>query len=180
MNKLKNYISFLIIFGVIIGIDLFGFLDVTPLVSDVSSNLFNIITVGSVFAGFLFTSITFLVGVSETKTVETLERINYMENVYNNLLNGFVSSIISIILCAVGIFIVPQLNRMEFIKGIPIFITMFNKLIPILIISFLGHTIINFIFALNHIKLIIKSIRRKSLKNAPSDESVKKTLSEIK
>lgn len=180
MNKYKNYFSLILILLILIVVDILGFLDLTPLINDVNSNLFNIITVNSVFAGFLFTSITFFVGVSNTKTIETLERINYMEKVYNNLIIGFLSSLISITLSVIGIFVVPQILKIELIKNNFISIYIFNKLIPILILSFLGHTIINFIFATNHLKLIIKSIRRKALMNAPNKKSIEKTLKEIK
>ncbi|NMF04362.1 hypothetical protein ACUH7Y_24855 [Clostridium beijerinckii] len=180
MNKYKNYVSLILILLSLIIVDIFGFLDSTPLINDVNSNLFNIITVNSVFAGFLFTSITFFVGVSNTKTIETLERINYMEKVYNNLIIGFSSSVISITLSIIGIFIIPQLLKIEAIKNNIVLIYLFNKLIPILILSFLGHTIVNFMFAINHLKLIIKSIRRKALMDAPNEKSIEKTLKEIK
>lgn len=180
MKKYKSYISLALILLFFAIIDIGGFLDLTPLITDVKSNLFNIITVNSVFAGFLFTAITFFVGVSNTKTIETLERINYMEKVYDNLVDGFLSSIISIVLCIINIFIIPQLLKIESINSLGISIYIFNKIIPILILSFLGHTIINFIFAINHLKLIIKSIRRKLLMEAPSKDSVENTLKEIK
>ena len=87
MNKLFNYIPLIVIVISLILIDNFGLLNLSPLIKNINDNLFNIITVNSVFAGFLFTSITFFVGVSNTKTIVVFERIGYMQKIYDNYSN---------------------------------------------------------------------------------------------
>lgn len=180
MCKYKNYISLIVILLFFIIINFFSLLDLSPLIKDVNSNLFNIITINSVFGGFLFTSITFFVGVSNTKTVETFERIDYMEKIYNNLINGFMSSMISVLLCVFNIFIGPQLLKTDLISTNSFMVWIIQDIIPIMILSFLSHTIVNFVMAIKHIKLVITSIRRKIKMNAPSKESIEKTIREIK
>lgn len=180
MNKLFNYIPLIVIVISLIVIDNFGLLNLSPLIKNINDNLFNIITVNSVFAGFLFTSITFFVGVSNTKTIVVFERIGYMQKIYDNLINGFISSMISILLCVFSEFITPQLYKIDFVNNSSFCEWILITIIPILILSFLLHTIFNFIKAINHIKEIIKSIRRKIKKEAPTEESIDDTLKQIK
>lgn len=180
MNKFLNYIPLILIVILLIIINDMGLLNLSPLIKNINNNLFNIITVNSVFAGFLFTSITFFVGVSNTKTIETFERINYMQKIYDNLINGFISSMISILLCVFSIFITPQLNKIAYVDNSSFFQWILITIIPILILSFLLHTIFNFMKAINHVKKIIESIRRKINKKAPTKESVDNTLKQIK
>lgn len=141
---------------------------------------FNLITVNSVFAGFLFSSLTLLVGLSSTKTVIVLERSNYMESIYKNIISGLITSLVSIIASLICIFIVPSIKNNPVIVDSYIIKNTLIYLGPSIVLLFIIFTITSFFIAIKDVSLIIKSIRRKSLKSAPSKESVSKTLEQIK
>lgn len=140
---------------------------------------FNLITVNSVFAGFLFSSLALLVGANATRTIVILERTNHIENIYKNITNGLISSLSSIMVSLVCIFIVPSIEKNNIvINQLTIFIN--KTLLPALVLLLIIFTIASFIIATNDIKFIIKSIRRKGVQNTPSKENIEKTLESIK
>ena len=142
---------------------------------------FNLITVNSIFAGFLFSSITFLIGITGSKTIDTLERITYMDKVYSNLILGFISSIISIIISLMCIFIIPNLMKIDFVIKSKVLYFIIGEMIPITSLILLIYTIIKFLLSMKHITFIISSIRRKIMKRNPVDkDSIERTLNEIK
>lgn len=183
MKRIKN--NYLIVPIVVLIIILLlvklGVINLRSLVGENSESIhFNLITVNAVFAGFLFTAITFFIGVNTTKTIETLERIDYMDNVYRNLNLGFIASLISIILSLISIFILPTTASLELVRNSITIGYIINTFIPSLVLVSLIYTIIKFLIALRHLNFIIGSIRRKSKINAPSKESVDETLKRIK
>ena len=115
-NELKCYLLPFIILIMIIILNNTGIIDLRTLIGENSESIhFNLITVNAIFAGFLFTAITFFIGVNTTKTVEVLERIDYMDKVYKNLNMGFIASLISIILSLVSIFVFPAISNVSWI-----------------------------------------------------------------
>lgn len=159
----------------------FKLIDLTSLIDSESKSIhFNLITINAVFAGFLFTSITFFIGVNTTKTVEVLEKIEYMDKVYINLNFGFIASLVSIILSLLSIFVLPTLLDLVIVKNSSITLYIIDTMIPSMVLTSLMYTIIKFFVALRHLTFIIGSIRRKSKLNAPSPESIEETLKQIK
>lgn len=144
---------------------------------DSASIHFNLITVNSIFAGFLFSSLALLIGLNSTKTLIVLERTNRMESIYKNITRGLMSSIISIVLSLICIFIIPNIEKISLVNKLPL-IT--KKFIPGLVLLFIIFTIVSFLIATRDIKFIISSVRRKSTQNTPSKESIQKTLESIK
>lgn len=69
------------------------------------STQFNIITINSIIAGFLFTSLSILLSVSDKLIIKRLYNINLVDDIILNLCFGIVSSLISIVLAICIIFI---------------------------------------------------------------------------
>ena len=64
----------------------------------IAENQFNIMTMNTVFAGFLFTSLGIIAGFSDNVSIRKFERIKTMDNIYNNILKGIIFSILSIVI----------------------------------------------------------------------------------
>ncbi len=181
IKKYKYYILPLVLIFVTLILNSIGAIDLNSLTGDNKDSVhFNLITVNSIFAGFLFTAITFFVGINTTKTIEVLERIDYMDKVYKNLNMGFIASLISIMLSLITIFILPTIVEISWIKEFIFIEYILLTIVPIIIIDSLIYTIIKFLIALKHLNFIISSIRRKAKLNAPSKDSVEETLKRIK
>lgn len=179
-TKYNHLIRLAVIFACLLLLNKLDILDLTPLIDKNGSAQFNLITVNSIFAGFLFTSITFFTGITTTKTIEIFERINYMDKVYGDINTGFISSVTSIVFSLISIFIVPSLLQNELIHNSGVLNYLLRVINPLLIITFMIYTILQFIISIKHLNFIIKSIRRKSIKNVPTPESIEETLKEIK
>ncbi|MBC5626075.1 hypothetical protein H8S10_11475 [Clostridium sp. NSJ-49] len=178
---IKNISLPLILLGLVLIAIKCGMLSLSSLVGEGSESIhFNLITVNAVFAGFLFTSITFFIGVNNSKTVEILEQIDYMDKVYKNLNFGFIASLISIIFSLISIFILPAITASKNFLDSPIKVYILNTIMPAIVLVSMIYTIIKFLNALRHLQFIITSIRRKSKINAPSKERIEKTLQKIK
>lgn len=176
----KNYLVFIIITIIFLLFIYFKVISLDMLSGkDGITIQFDLITINSVFAGFLFSSLALLVGASATKTIIILERTNQMENIYRNITNGLISSLTSIIISLVCIFIVPSIEKNNImINNSTIFID--KTLLPALVLLLIMFTIASFIIATNDVNFIIKSVRRKGSQNVPSKESIEKTLKSIK
>lgn len=179
--KYKNYIYPIVILVIMLLAVKLQLINLDSLTGTGSESIhFNLITTNAVFAGFLFTSITFFVGVNTTKTIEILERIDYMENVYSNLNFGFISSLVSITFSLISIFIMPSITGINFVKNSFTCMYILNTIVPTIVLTSLIYTIIKFLIALKELKFIISSIRRKSKLNYPNKESIDNTLKQIK
>lgn len=77
-------------------------------VSVVKNNHFNMITVNAVFIGFLFTSLSILLGFLSEKVVRFFEESGSMKKVYYNLEMGILYSISSVILSIINLTIVES------------------------------------------------------------------------
>lgn len=135
------------------------------------SNHFNFITVNSVFVGFLFSSLSMIVGLSGMDSIVRLEKGGFMENIYENITYGITFSFISIICSLIMIFLKDSLNNFYFFV---------NVIIPSIELLGLLLTIIVFLKSVKDIKLIIKIVRKKVKKLIPQDEDLQETLKLLK
>lgn len=86
----------------------------------------NLLTINSVFLGFLFTGLGIMVGFTDKKTIKQLNTAGYMDNYYNSIYFGLVLFIISIILSALGVVIETKyitklfltIEQISFVGGI--------------------------------------------------------------
>lgn len=79
---------------------------------DRSSHI-NILTVNSIFAGFLFTSLGIIVGFMDKEKISNLDKNGYMDKYYNSIYLGLILHILSAVLAAFA-FVQPIINRYEF------------------------------------------------------------------
>lgn len=86
----------------------FEFISVASLVKEnINEYQFNIITINSIFAGFLFTGLSTILSASNTRTVQTLIKAKRIQKIYYNLFIGILTNLISILVC---IFVVLRIN----------------------------------------------------------------------
>ena len=74
------------------------------------SNHINILTVNSIFAGFLFTSLGILAGFMDKEKISNLDKNGYMDKYYNSIYLGLIFHITSAILAAIA-FVQPVINK---------------------------------------------------------------------
>lgn len=72
-------------------------------ISFIKQNHFNLITVNSVFIGFLFTSLSILLGFLNEKIVQFFEKAGALKNVYRSIENGILFSLFSIIISFINL-----------------------------------------------------------------------------
>lgn len=165
--KLRYFILFIVlsIIAYIKGLDL----------ELISENQFNIITVNTVFAGFLFTSLGMIAGFNNNSGIIKFERTKTMDNIYNNILKGIIFSVISII---IGLIIV--LFNFEYIIKNLVAYNLLRTTGYILELFFLIMTIIYFATSVKDTFFAISVVRADIKSKLPNSETVKKILSKIK
>lgn len=75
-------------------------IDTTSFIGENLNNYqFNIITINSIFAGFLFTGLSIIISISDSKPIQALIKTRRIQKVYINLFIGICSNLISILFC---------------------------------------------------------------------------------
>lgn len=171
-NKRRSFIIILIIFSCIfLFISFKNFIDISILYNSVDNSIhFDLITVNSIFSGFLFSSLSLIVGLNGTKSINKFEKAGFMENIYFNIIFGITTSILSIAFSLFMLFGYKLIDKIYFL---------YKFLIPTCELLFLLLTIIIFIKAVFDVTFIIKSVRR-NLKGKYDDEDINETLKQIK
>lgn len=77
-----------------------------------SSNHINILTVNSIFAGFLFTSLGIIAGFMDKEKISNLDKNGYMDKYYNSIYLGLIFHIASAVLAAIA-FVQPSMNSYD-------------------------------------------------------------------
>ncbi|REJ18657.1 MAG: hypothetical protein C6W57_03350 [Caldibacillus debilis] len=73
-------------------------------VNTVSTNFHqDLLTVNSIFIGFLFTGLGLMVGFSDKRVIQDLDEAGYMDNYYNSIYFGLFFHMISTILSTLGV-----------------------------------------------------------------------------
>lgn len=186
MKEYKKIIKGIIISTIVMSIlYLTGAINLTSLVDSNNSEIcWNIITINSVFAGFMFTSLSMLISVITSDTIKRLERASLMEEVYKNILCGVYCSLISITFALIIIFILPNLfiylstQEKSILKEIGNSIG--EKLIPFLMIHTMILSILCFLGSVLDVSFIIKDLRKKINKSSISEENKREILKKIK
>lgn len=162
------YLSVLIF---LVFIDYIGGLDLKI----ISENQFNIITVNTVFAGFLFTSLGIIAGFSNNTSIRKFERIKTMDNIYNNISKGIIFSVLSI---TIGLIIV--LFDFNFIIKKIFIYNILKSTGYIFELFFLIMSIIYFSLSVKYTFFAISVVRADIKSKLPNQEDVKKILDKIK
>lgn len=109
-----------------------------------SNNHINILTVNSIFAGFLFTSLGIIAGFMDKEKISNLDKNGYMDKYYNSIYLGLIFHITSAVLAAFA-FVQPSMNS-------------YNIYLLIEQVCLLGG-IIFFISSVIYVKKIIDKVR---------------------
>ncbi|PIC73717.1 hypothetical protein [Sporosarcina sp. P17b] len=76
------------------------------------SDHLDILTINSIFAGFLFTSLGIMVSFSDKKAIANKDKNGYMDKYYNSIYVGLLFLIISILFAVIG-FAFPQADNLS-------------------------------------------------------------------
>lgn len=136
---------------------------------DIKNNTFNFITINTVFAGFLFTSLGIIAGFTSNTALNKFERIKTMDSIYLNILLGIGFSLVSIIISICKIIFVFNITEIWL-----------NTMIDIVEVYFMILTIIQFIISVKCTYFAISVVRTDVKSNFPSKKSIQKTLDKIK
>lgn len=130
------------------------FMSVILKVDFVKNNHFNLITVNSVFVGFLFTSLSILMGFLNEDIVQLFEEANALKKVYDNIQKGILFSLGSICVSIINLTITER-----YIKNATITRSLYTLEILLILIS------LYFLFVtIQNLKIIVDSIKFEKLK----------------
>lgn len=137
-------------------------------VDDISGLQFNIITVNSIIAGFLFTSLGIIISSSEKKIIKDLYNISILDNIMYNLTIGIGSSLLSIVMAILVLFV-------KFLEDI-------EHIIYLVQINLVVISIVFFCLAFLDTIFILKAIKPKEdpLKQARIDSTIEKIVKDNK
>lgn len=138
----------------------------------VKSNHFNLITINSVFIGFLFTSLSILLGFLNESIVQLFEEAGTLKNVYLSIENGISCSLCSIVISLLNILFSEKyiLNKI-----------VINSLYGFEIM-FIGISIYYLFFTLKNLKIVVNSInidRKNRRKEDEADKEVEDLIKNI-
>lgn len=132
---------------------------------------FNLITVNSIFAGFLFSSLSLIVGIHNIKVIAFLDKAGYINNIYTNIIIGIIFSFISISAALIKLFVGGSFRSIELIS---------NLIIPSIELLALLLVMITFIKAVIDITFIIKRVRYDAIRKNGKSDDIDETLKLIK
>ncbi|WP_291562142.1 MULTISPECIES: hypothetical protein [unclassified Clostridium] len=137
-------------------------------------NHINFITINSVFAGFLFTSLGIMLSLAFNEALIKLERTTIMDSIYVNIILGILFSISSIIISISNLLLDFTNVKLVVIQEV------FKYFMPTLELTLLLLTIFQFVLSVNNTRFVIRIVRNNIRKKFPDKESMKKTLDKIK
>ena len=121
--------------------------------SVVDDHHFDLITVNSIFGGFLFSGLSAILGLGASKTIRTLAKIDSLNKVYRYITSGIMCSIFSICFSLTGIlFIVKDITVGKY----TISNYFISDTIRLFEIYFLIMTIVLFISSAKYLLIIVR------------------------
>lgn len=139
-------------------------------ISFIEENHFNLITVNSVFIGFLFTSLSILLGFLNEKIVQFFEKAGALQDVYRSIENGISYSLFSILLSFINL-----MFSEKFLKQKMVLNSLYGFEITFIIIA------LYFLFrTLYYLKIIINSIQIDKKKETETEKADKELKDVIK
>lgn len=126
----RNKYNIAIVVVFIIACIVLDFLGVINLSQKSEQFHLNLLTVNSIFLGFLFTSLGMMVGFIDKKSIKSLNTAGYMDNYYNSIYFGLIFLIISTVISTIGVsfgskyvnLALSFIQQVSFIGGILFFI----------------------------------------------------------
>jgi hypothetical protein len=129
----------------------------------VKDNHFNLITVNSVFIGFLFTSLSIMLSFLDRKIVKLFEKAGCLKQVYGNITKGIFYSIASITISIMDMLFIEKIKNMAYN------INVFYSLEVLLLIV----TLILLTKSMLSLKTIVESIRIEQLQESETEDANK-------
>lgn len=136
--------------------------------SFVANSHFNIITINTVIIGFLFTSLSILLGQLDKKIVSYLEEFQYMEKVFGYIKQGMLLACITISVCFFNWIFIKNIDILSIYKNY-----FFALEIVLVIVVFT-----RFILALFNVNIIVDAVR-KEIKRTKCEDEENKKISEL-
>lgn len=142
-------------------------------VSVVKTNHFNLITANSVFIGFLFTSLSILLGFLNEKVVRFFEKAGALKQVYSSIEKGIICSLLSVILSFINLIITEK-----YISNEKVINSLYGFEIVFLIITlyYLFKTLYNLKIIVDSIKITRQKEDEEEKANEELQEIIKKHL----
>lgn len=118
-------------------------------VNFIKTSHFNLITVNSVFIGFLFTSLSMIIGFLDQKIIQIYNMTDNLEKVYSNIEKGIEFSLSSIVIAILNLIIFEK-----YIKSYRIISSLYSLEVLLVIIA------IYYLFnVMKSLKILVESIR---------------------
>lgn len=118
--------------------------------SIIAKSHFNIITINTVIIGFLFTSLSILLGFLNKDLIDYLEDIEYMEKVFSKISFGMFLACINIALCMFNLIFLSSTPQFPCWKNY-----LYSLEVMLVIVVFA-----NFILALFNVNIVVREIRK--------------------
>ena len=131
----------------------------------VQDNHFNLITVNSVIIGFLFTTLSILLGFLNEKIIMLFEKAGSLKEVYENIEYGIIYSLLSSIISFINLIFIE-----EYVKNQNILNIMYSIELALMIFS-----LMKLLYTIKDLKVLIDSIRidkKKDEERKKADEKV--------
>lgn len=170
-NKLRSYVIFVPALLLIV-ITLFSFLFKFELLKlDMDSSFhFSLITINSIFAGFLYTNYSLLLGLSDNEVVKKLKNSTLIEKRNKHILSGILSAVISVIAGLVIVIIqfdtksIPQKYVKDFLVELELL--------------YMALSIIFFLLSIKEIHVLIQAINSSNHKKTDEElDEIRKNIS---
>lgn len=132
---------------------------------------FDLITVNSIFSGFLFTSLSILLGFNNEGIIEFLEEGDYLNSIYGNITKGLVFSIVSIVISILNLTIFESYSY--FVNALKYLYSAEMIFLIITIVKFI-HAIIDLSFLISNIRTYKKKKIKENKANRGLDKKFNK------
>lgn len=137
--------------------------------SFVSKSHFNIITINTVIIGFLFTSLSILLGLLNKKVINYLEDSEYMEKVFGHIKYGMMLACITISVCLINLIFLGNVNKLSDYKN-------YCFALELVLVIFV---FIRFVLALFNMNIVVEEVR-KDIKKSREEEKANSKISSLK
>ncbi|GEQ15568.1 MULTISPECIES: hypothetical protein [Clostridium] len=125
---------------------------------------FNVITINTVIIGFLFTSLSLLLGFFKEDLLEYLEDMDCMEKIYKKISHGIGLACVTIAICFFNLLYIY--NKPE--------IASVNNYFLAIEVTLVIFVFVNFLLALINVEIVIKSIRKERKRKRDEERANKK------
>lgn len=132
------------------------YIDLSLFLDEDKSVHFDLLTVNSIIAGFMFSGLSLILGMSTSKTVEELERAKHMDKIYTNIIVGITFNVISII--------ISLLVLLQIFPKIVVFLVSAEIIFLVIGILCFGLSVLDLRFLIHNVRQEVKKIDDSTIK----------------